>query len=46
MTTGLTGTVERIDDIPLLLAQMSKIQLSTLLDEHFPMHGNWKGLHL
>ena len=46
MTTGLTGTVERIDDIPLLLSQMNKIQLSKLLDDHFPMHGNWKGLRL
>lgn len=46
MTNGLISTVERVDDIPLLLAQMEKIQLATLLDKHFPMHGHWKGLSL
>jgi len=46
MTNGFISTVERIDDIPLLLAQMDKIQLATLLDKHFPMHGHWKGLGL
>ncbi|HAT8179533.1 TPA: hypothetical protein JA361_08700 [Legionella pneumophila] len=45
MATGLTSAVERIDDIPLLLEQMDKIQLSQRLDEVFPMHGNWQGLH-
>ena len=37
---------ERIDDIPLLLAQMKKMSIAALLDEHFPMHGNWQGLSL
>lgn len=46
MTDGLVGAVERIDDIPLLFAQMNKIHLAKLLDEHFPMHGHWKGLGL
>lgn len=46
MTNGLISTVERIDDIPMLLAQMEKIQLATLLDKHFLMHGHWKGLGL
>lgn len=46
MTEGLVNTVERIDDIPLLLAQMDKIQLVEILDKHFPMHGNWQGLGL
>jgi hypothetical protein len=46
MTNGLIDTIERIDDIPLLLAQMDKIQLAPLLDKHFPMHGHWKGLGL
>ena len=44
MTTGLVAAIERIDDIPLLLAQMEKIQLAKILDEQFPMHGNWAGL--
>jgi len=37
---------ERVDDIPLLLAQMEKMNLAALLDKHFPMHGNWQGLSL
>lgn len=39
-------TTERVDDIPLILSQLEKIQISTLLDKHFPTHGNWKGLSL
>src|ERR1041384_1730497 len=35
---------ERVDDIPLLLEQMQRMGLPTLLDEHFPTHGNWQGL--
>ena len=46
MATGLVTAIERIDDIPLLLAQMEKIQLAKLLDEQYPMHGNWGGLGL
>jgi transposase len=37
---------ERVDDIPLLLEQMQRMALPTLLDEHFPTHGNWQGLSL
>lgn len=46
MANGVLSAVERVDDIPLLLAQMNKIQLATLLDKNFPMHGHWKGLGL
>ena len=35
---------ERVDDIPLLLAQMDRMGLAVLLDVHFPTHGNWQGL--
>jgi transposase len=35
--------VERVDDIPLLLAQMHKMQIPVLLDQFFPTHGHWKG---
>src|SRR5262249_54173327 len=35
---------ERVDDIPLLLAQMDRMGLVGLLDDHFPTHGNWQGL--
>src|SRR5215831_2830147 len=37
---------ERVDDIPLLLKQMQRMGLPTLLDDHFPTHGNWTGLSL
>jgi transposase len=38
--------IERVDDIPLLLAQMEKMEVAPLLDNHFPTHGNWQGLSL
>src|SRR5216683_898342 len=37
---------ERVDDIPLLIEQMQRMSLPTLLDNHFPTHGNWTGLSL
>ena len=37
---------ERVDDIPLLLEQMKRMELPTLIDQHFPAHGNWYGLSL
>jgi transposase len=37
---------ERVDDIPLLLEQMQRMNLPTLIDDHFPTHGNWQGLSL
>ena len=39
-----TIITERVDDIPLLLAQMDRMGLSEVLDAHFPTHGNWRGL--
>src|SRR6266540_3717150 len=44
MTENLTITTERVDDIPLLLAQMERMGLPDLLDERYPTHGNWQGL--
>ena len=38
--------IERVDDIPLLLAQMKKMEIASLLNTHFPAHGNWQGLSL
>src|SRR5437763_5389063 len=46
MNEALTITTERVDDIPLLLAQMQRMGLARLLDEHFPTHGNRQGLSL
>ena len=42
----MTVYTERIDDIPLLMAMMDRIQLAPFLDQHFPTHGNWQGLSL
>ena len=39
-------TIERIDDVPILLAQLEHMQIGQLLDRHFPTHGNWQGLSL
>ena len=46
MTEHLTLTTERVDDIPLLLAQLERMGLQSVLDEHFATHGNWVGLSL
>jgi transposase len=46
MSENLIITTERADDIPLLLAQLERMQVAPLLDEHFPTHGNWQGLSL
>jgi len=39
-------TIERIDDVPVLLAQLERMQVANVLDRHFPTHGNWQGLSL
>jgi transposase len=46
MNKALTVTNERVDDIPLLLAQLERMGIQQLLDQHFPTHGNWQGLSL
>src|SRR5438128_7008223 len=46
MTPSPSLTVERIDDLPLLLAQMERMGIRELLDLHFPVHGHWLGLSL
>ncbi len=35
--------VERLDDTPLLLALLYRMGVATLLDAHYPTHGNWAG---
>jgi transposase len=37
---------ERVDDIPLLLAQVERMGIPRLLDAHVGQHGNWQGLSL
>ena len=46
MTENLTITSERVDDIPLLLTQLTRMDVPGLLHEHFQQHGNWQGLPL
>ena len=46
MAEPLTIRSERVDDIPLLVAQLDRMGVPPLLDEHFPTHGNWVGLSL
>ncbi|MGI8446953.1 MAG: IS1634 family transposase [Streptosporangiaceae bacterium] len=44
MNESVRITTERADDIPLLLAQMERMGVPRLMDEHFPAHGNWRGV--
>jgi transposase len=46
MTDKLNITSERVDDIPLLLAQIEGMGIPELLDTHFVTHGNWIGTGL
>lgn len=46
MEEGLAVTSERVDDVPVLLAQWERMGLAGLLDAHFPTHGGWAGLSL
>ena len=46
MTEALTITTERVDDIPVLAANMEKMGVAALVDEHFVPHGNWGGISL
>ena len=46
MNNPIALATERVDDIPLLLAQLERMEVIELLDRHFPTHGNWKGLSL
>ena len=46
MAERLSIISERVDDIPLLLAQLERMGVRPLLDEYFPAHGNWLGLSL
>jgi hypothetical protein len=46
MTETFPIMSERVDDIPLLLAQLARMGVRPLLDKHFPTHGTWLGLSL
>jgi transposase len=42
----LSITSERVDDVPVLLSQLARMEVAALLDAHFPMHGRWTGVSL
>ncbi len=44
MNTTQEFTVERVDDIPLLLGMMIKLGMPSILDRHLGNHGHQKGL--
>ncbi len=46
MSEQPTIVTERVDDVPLLLAQITRMGIPTLLDAHFSPHGNRQGLSL
>ena len=46
MNSELNITTEQVDDFPVLIAQMARLTVPTLLDQHFTVHGNWQGLSL
>ena len=46
MKEPLSIETERVDDIPLLITQMRRMNLTELLDKHFPTNGNREGLSL
>ncbi|MCG8351453.1 MAG: hypothetical protein MI924_27100 [Chloroflexales bacterium] len=41
-----TKYTERVDDVPLLLADMERLGLPPILDAHFPAYNNHQGLSL
>ena len=45
-TPVVSITIEPIDDVPLIVAQLQKMRVASLLDKYFPPHGNWQGLSL
>lgn len=46
MSTKITATHERVDDIPAIIAHLKKMRVAELLDNHFPPNGNWQGWSL
>ena len=46
MSEQPTILTERVDDVPLLLAHITRMDIPALLDAHFAPHGNRQGLSL
>lgn len=39
-------TVERVDDVPLLVRQLKEMRIAEIIDHHVKPHGNWGGISL
>lgn len=46
LSEALTATTERVDALPLVLAQSERMGIADLLDSSFKPHGNWEGTSL
>src|SRR2546429_8900011 len=46
MSQKITATHERVDDRPVIIAQLKKMRVAELWDHHCPTHGTWTGLSL
>ena len=40
----MTHRIERIDELPIILAMLKKLRVQEIIDKHFSPHGNWTGL--
>ena len=46
MSTKITVTHERVDDLPAIITHLKKMRVAEFLDNHFPPHGHWQGWSL
>ena len=46
MNEHLDLLTEQVDDIALLIAQLERMEVASVLDDHFQTHGNWQELSL
>ena len=46
MSTTITATHERVDDIPAIIVHLKNMHVAELLDKHFQPNGNGQGLSL
>ena len=46
MSTKITATHERGDDIPAIIAHLKNMHVAALLDTHFPTNAHWQGWSL
>jgi len=46
MSKKIVAIHERVDDIPVIIAQLQRMRVARLIDKHFPTNGNRTGLSL